>query len=82
MSGKIDTYGCPEFFADASSIEVVGGNVRISFGIARSEGRIQGVFSLVMPIEAALMCSSICNQITQSAFNAMQMIDARKRAAH
>lgn len=80
-SGTIDTYGCPEFFVDVSEIEVIGDNVRLSFGVRRGD-RVQGQFSMVMPVEAAMICSRVCNQITQSAFNAIQMMEDRERVAH
>lgn len=82
MTSKIDTYGCPEFFADASAIEVVGSCVRLSFGVQRGE-QVQGVFSMVMPVEVAMLCSKVCQQVSQAAFAAMPpAAEELKRRAH
>jgi hypothetical protein len=74
---KIDTYGCPEYFIDASAIEVMGANIRLSFGIHRGD-QIQGVFSMVMTAEFAVACSKVCQQVSlEAAFRALGGSDAR-----
>lgn len=69
---KIDTMGCPEFFVDASSIEITGTNVRLSFGVHRGD-HVEGVFSMVMPAEVAMICSKVCQQVSQTVYTAIQI---------
>lgn len=71
----IDTYGCPEYFIDSSSIEVMGTNIRLSFGIRRGE-QIQGVFSMVMTADFACACSQVCHQVSrEAAFQVLRLGD-------
>lgn len=74
---RVDTFGCIEYFVDASSIEVIGANIRLRFGV-RSGDQVQGLFSMVMTAEFAVACSKVCQQVSlEAAFHAMPGIDAK-----
>lgn len=74
--GLPDTFGLPEYYVTEVLQEIAGGDVRMVCGVKRM-GRINWLFSVVIPADRLIVHSQNCKNAAIEAHNLMEMMGGK-----